>query len=439
MYKTLDESLVLETVFPVLLGMRISVFLFLWLFCAGSLRAQYNFYYGKVYDEVTRKPLSNVNLSVLSTRIGTVTNRKGEFSFFTDSIPATLVITHVGYQTKTVVIDQTSFSMVLYLLPEMKELPEVEIRANAHEAFFRHDQFAVMDYEIDSGLVYLLIYRQRLANGEVICKRPEGDTVARSAVCTFAPNKLFRDCMGYMHLLSSDSGFQIHRRGEILTLVHPVSLKRFDDVLKNCVVATSTTIYFRKVTDHGLGVEYYGVDRKTLARRTVSTIVDQERAAMLRRNEEDAGLLWKTRQPDSRDDFVTWNYVQKILYRPIKSAIFRIGGYICIFNTPDRQMEFYDPEGNYSYKISIQSDKVNDGRWTTEIYIDEKTAKVYTSFLRNGSCSIYSINLNTGELKKRVTVLHAYPEKINIYNGYIYYLYDVAGDPDNKMLFKQRL
>jgi hypothetical protein len=176
-----------------------------------------------------------------------------------------------------------------------------------------------------------------------------------------------------------------------------------------------------------------------MERKTVGQVKDEKRLKMMRRTEEDAGLLWRTSPPDSRADFVSWNYAHKILYRPVKSAMYLIGGYICIFNTPDRQMEFYDAEGNFSYKIAIGIDAVNDGRWAAEIYADPSTMKVYTAFLRNGNCTVYSINLNNGELKKKATILHSYPEKINVFNGHIYYLYEVAGDPDNKMLFKQRL
>lgn len=400
---------------------------------------QYKFYYGKVIDQVTKRPLGSVNLSVRNTRQGTATGRNGEFSFFTDSIPATLVVSSIGYVTKEILLDETSFSLTIYLLPQVKELAEVEITAYQNEPFYRDDHYAVRDYEIDSGLVYLLVFRTRLLNAELICKNTKGDTVARSEVLRFMPNHLFRDCMGYMHVLSNDSGFQIFRDGERLELIHPVSLKKFDDVLKNCVASTPETFYFQKVVDHGLGVEYFGINRKTLARNTISNVVDEKRMKMLRRNEGDAGLLWTTRQPDSHEDFVNWNYIHKILYRPIKTALYQIGSYICIFNTPERQMEFYDMEGNYSYKLALQTGLVEDGRWTAEILVDKYTGKVYTLFLRNGVCSLYRIDLNTGLLNKMLSMIYPFPSKVRVYKGFAYYLYDVPGSPDNKMLFRQRL
>ena len=48
------------------------------------------------------------------------------------------------------------------------------------------------------------------------------------------------------------------------------------------------------------------------------------------------------------------------------------------------------------------------------------------------------IDLNSGALKKRITLFHYYPEKVRVYNDFVYYLYDVSSDPDNKMLYRQR-
>ena len=400
---------------------------------------QYNFFYGKIFEAGTKTGMPGVNLSIQGSRIGTVTDKKGEFSFFIDSLPATLLVSYIGFETRTILLDATSFSLTLYLNRKATELQEVEIKANVNEAFFKDEHYAVLDYEIDSNLVYMLIYRQYLSKAELICKNLTGDTVATSSPFYFKPERLFRDCLGIMHVLSHDSGFQVFRQEKQLHLIHPVKMRKFDDVLKNCVAATPEVLFFQKVTDHGLGVEYFGVDRKTLLKNNISRITDEKKMKMLRRNAEDAQLLRNKTQPDGRDDFVTWNYVHKILYRPIKTALYRIGGYTCIFNTPDQLMEFYDISGNFSYKLALRINDVNDGRWSTDILTDETTEKVYTLFNRNGTCSVYEININSGVLKQRGSLPHLYPQKVRIYNGWVYYLYDVAGDADNKMLFRQKL
>lgn len=406
---------------------------------AGQGQEQYAFFYGKVLDQLTKKGLPNVNLSIAATSTGTVSGKKGDFSFFVDSVPCMLMVSHVGYKTKAIYLDNTSYSLTLYLEPAAEELQEVEIKARQQEFFFKDELYSVRDYEIDSGNIYLLVYKTRLLYTEILCKKPNGDTLARSPVIRFTPNRLFRDCMGYMHVLSNDSGFQINRVGTCLELTHPVGLKRFDNVLKDCIVSTPETFYFQKVVDKGQQVEYYGIDRKTLIRKNITSVTDEKKARLLRRNPGDLGLLWSTKPPDSREDFVTWNYVHKILYRPVKTALFRIGNYFCIFNTPEKQVEFYDMQGNYSYKLLLYPDQIHEGRWTQEVLIDEATTRVYTTFLRSGICTLYRIDLNNGNLKRVMELPHPFPQKIKIWNGDAYYLYDVPGTADNKMLFRQGL
>jgi hypothetical protein len=412
------------------------------LFFAGNTlvaQVKYNFFYGKVFESGTKTGMGGVNLSIEGSQIGTVTDKSGEFSFFIDTIPATLIVSHMGFESKVVLLDGTSFSLMLYLSRKATELMEVEIKASVHEAFFRDDHYSVLDYEIDSNMIYLLIFRQYLSKSELICKDLKGDTVATSGTFTFKPEKLFKDCLGTLHVLSHDSGFQVFRRNNQLNLIHPVRLKKFDDVLKNCVAATTDVLYFQKVTDHGQGVEYFGVNRNTLQKNSITQARDEKKMKMLRRNAKDAQLLGNKMHPDSREDFVTWNYVHKILYRPIKTSLYLIGDYTCIFNTPEQQMEFYDGTGNFSYKLALKTDNVKDGRWTSDILTDGITGKVYTLFMQNGTCRIYEINVNDGMLKRRVSLFHLYPQKLKIYDDWVYYLYDVAGDPDNKMLFRQKI
>ena len=399
---------------------------------------RYHFFYGKVVDQVSKQPIENVNLSIRRSKEGTVTGKNGEFSFFIDTIPASLLVSHVGYITKNILLDETSFSLTIYLSPAMNELPEVEIKANSREVFFKDDHYAVLDYEIDSNMVYLLIFRQNLSKAELICKNLAGDTIAASVPFYFKPERLFKDCLGFLHVLSHDSGFQVFRQEKKLHLIHPVNLKKFNDVLKNCVAATPEVLFFQRATDLGMGVEYFGVNRKNLLKKTIAQVKDEKKMKMLRRNLQDAQLLGNDLQPDSRDDFVTWNYVHKILYRPVKTALYRIGEFTCIVNIPERQMEFYDNAGSFSYKLALKIENVNDGRWTNDILLDERTGKIFTAFISNGHYSLYEIDLNSGILKKQLTLFHCYPQKVRVYNDFVYYLYDVAGDPDNKMLYRQK-
>ena len=416
---------------------------------------QFRFFYGKVLDKSTKKPIGNVNLSVENSKTGTVTDRNGDYSFYLDTIPSILTISHVGYATKRVILDTSSFFMTVYLAPFVKMLDEVVISATPHELIFKDKHYSILDYEIDSGFVYLLVYRYRFSKAELVCRKPSGDTVAKSGLLHFIPKKIMLDCIGYLHLFSDDTSYQVYRKGSELHVIHPVTLKKYDEILSDCVASTTELLFFKRSTDYGLGTEFYTINRKDKTRKWISQVRDEQKAKMLRRNPEDLWLLMSSSAPrdvnadntaESKEAVESvnvlsreWMWIRKIQYPPIKSFLYRVGEFICVFNIPGRQMEFFDLGGKYSYKLQLSVEKTGDGRWTNDIIIDGFTLKVYTTFLKNGIISLYEIDLNTGELIRKMSVYHFYPQKVKIYDNYIYYLYDDPISPDNKMLFRQRL
>jgi hypothetical protein len=270
----------------------------------------------------------------------------------------------------------------------------------------------------------------------------------------FRAKRLVKDCIGYLHVFSGDSVWQLFRRRTNILLIHPVTLRKYGEVLSNCIASTTELLYLKRTTDNGLGTEFYTIDRKTNVRRYISQVRDEKMAKMLRRNPEDAWMLMSPLQPDQnaatlgegRDEMVggrnatvDWYWVRKIVYPPIKTFLYRIGEFICIFNTPNKQMEFYDLQGNYSYKIELKLPSAGEGRWTNDILIDMITLKVFTTYLKNGVLSLHEIDLNTGELSKEISVEHLFPQKLRVFDNYLYYLYDDPISPDNKMLFRQHM
>jgi len=439
---------------PVIFFLLLCLLLLFSVFEDASAQRKFRFFYGKVIDKNTKTGISNVNFSVVNSTVGTVSGSNGEFSFYIDTIPAIMTVSHIGYATKKVLLDTSTYNMTLYLVTAVRELKEVIISATPHEAVFKDKHYAVLDYEVENGNIYLVVYRIRLSNSELIYKTPGGDTIAKSGALPFTPKKVFRDCLGYLHISSADSVYQVERKGNFLQLMHPVTIRKYDEILSDCVASTEEVLFFKRVTDHGLGTEFYSVNRKTHDRQWISQIRDEKKAKMLRRNPEDAMMLMRSSQPDigsqkmsesrdvmkmTRDGFTDWMWIRKIIYTPIKSFLYKIGDFICIFNTPNKQMEFYDLAGNYSYKLQLKADNAGEGRWTNDILIDEINLKVYTTFLKNGVNALYEIDLNTGELTKIMSIFHYFPQKIRIHDGYVYYLYDDPQDPDNKMLFRQRL
>ena len=159
----------------------------------AACQVHYRFFYGKVLMTDNGKPISNVNISFVGSKMGSVTDPNGAFSFYIDTVPITMIVSHLGFKTKRVILDGTSNSMTLYLDSEIRDLKEVEIRANKIESFFRSEHYTLRDYDIDTGYVYMLVYRNRVSKEELICRNRAGDTVARTGILNFTPTSLYQD------------------------------------------------------------------------------------------------------------------------------------------------------------------------------------------------------------------------------------------------------
>ncbi|TSA29781.1 MAG: carboxypeptidase-like regulatory domain-containing protein [Bacteroidetes bacterium] len=400
-----------------------------------------NFYfYGKVLDKETRQPLHSVNISFTGTTLGSATNSRGEFSFFIDTIPVYMTVSHLGYQTQRIWLDNSSPSITVLLKPEARLLQEVEIKAtNEPIAFFKDSQYSVLDYAVDSNRVYMLIYRFRRAESELLCLSLFGDTTSCSGALPFRPQGLFHDCLGYIHVLSNDSSYQIFRDSSVLRLVYPSDIERFRKTLSDCVASAGDLLFFRKVSRNQLGVEFYTINRKTSQRQHLTRADDEKKMKMLRRNPDDNALLMMGDIPDSREAFQQYSWIKNVLYKPNTSSLHKLEEMICVFNTADYTLELYTLNGDFAAKLKMQVQETNDGRWTTEIYVDEIDHKIYTSFLKNGTFTLYRIDLNNGDLKRIVTASHMYPQKVKVHHNFLFYVYDVPGTGDNKHMFRQKL
>lgn len=319
-------------------------------------------------------------------------------------------------------------------------LKEVEIKAeNEPELFFKDTQYSVLDYTVDSNQVYMLIYRFRRAESEVLCLSISGDTASSSGSLQFRPNELFHDCLGHIHVLSHDSAYQVFKDYTILRLIYASEIERFRRTLSDCVASAGDLLFFRKVSRNQLGVEFYTINRLTSERQHLTNANDEEKLKMLRRNPDDNSLMMMSGIPDGREAFQEYVWVKKILYKPNTSTLHKIDDMLCVFNTADYTLELYTLGGEFTSKLKMQVQETRDGRWTTEIYIDKIEQKAYTSFLKNGRMTLYRIDLNNGNLRRIASTPHMYPQKVKVHNNFLFYLYDIPGEGDNKHMFRQKL
>jgi hypothetical protein len=402
--------------------------------------AQIHRFSGQVVDSKTHQPVSNVNISIAGSRAGGISGEDGSFSLATDTLPVNLLLSHVSYKTQRIWMERETTGMMVLMEPKVAFLEEVEI-SGTHEPypFFKDEKYTVLDYQVDRGLVYLLVYRFRRAKSELLCQTFSGDTLLSPFSLPFKPTSLFRDCMGYLHVLSKDSIYQIYMGKESMNILYRYDIESFHRSLENCMVASEDVMYFRKQSPDRLTVDFYMVDRHNGRRQVLTSTTNQELSEVLSDNPGDYIYLISERIPDGRDNMVEYVWVRTILYKPNRSVMFQIGDSLCVFNVTEGIMELYDMEGSFVNKLSLPIEKSMEGEWTQDVHIDAMEHQAFTSSMKNGHMILYQVDLQTGALHRMLKTIHAFPEKVNVYGGYLLYLYDKPWEGDEKYLYRQKI
>lgn len=395
---------------------------------------------GKVLDRETRAPIKGANITITGTRKGAVSADDGSFTFTIYYAPVYMNVSYVGYESQRIWIEETTPFITVLLSIAPTPLAEVEIRSKTEPVpFFKDNKYAVLDYEVDSGLVWMIIYRFRRINTELICKTISGDTIARTDPLRFKPSELFRDCLGNIHILTEDSAWQLYIEGDRLRLIYPVPLPRLKASLGPCVAASDSLLFLRKISPDGMIVNFSAIDRKSSKVRQLQMAADPEKLKMLRDSPYDRYLLMLDTIPDDFSTATYMHWLKKIIYPPNTSTLHKIGDLMCVFNTADYTLTLYTLQGDFTARLKMPVEKITDGKWTTEIYIDDVQNKAYTSFRKGGQFTLYRIDLNTGDLKRQFSATHNFPRKFRVHNNWVFYLYDIPGEGDNKHIFRQKL
>lgn len=436
----------------------------LFLLCLNGSEAQNArfVFRGKVLDHTTYAAIRGANITVEGTRRGCSSDAEGNFTMTVYTRPVYVRVSHVGYETQRIWLEQGTNAITILLNPATQSLPDVEIRAvNDPVPWFKDRRYAVLDYEVAGEKVFLLVYPFSMKKAELVCRSFSGDTLARPEPLPFKPASIFRDCLGNVHVLSGDSVYQVCHDGNRTKLCYVTGLGKFREILADCVTSTDSLLYFRKESADQLSAEYYQVDRCTHRRDLFAALGDEEKERMKRRNPGDYELLTMRDPPRNPEKALTWQWLKKVVYQTDQSSLHRVGDQLCMINPVDQTILLYTLSGTFNAKLKMTIHRKGQPpavaatktgpvppagfppeelrRWTREIYADPVANQLYTSFVHGGTYTLYRIDLNTGILRPTLSTRHAYPQKLQVYDRHLFYMYDLPGEGDNRHLFRQKL
>lgn len=370
---------------------------------------------GKVTDTYTGKPVSSVHIKLNNTTSGTITNRHGLFRIHVQALPVKLKFSHLSYGDTLLTINSISF-INLELNTNPQNLPQVEVSGEKVVNLINKKLLGIVDYEFFGDSILMLAYdylKSKEQNPLLILMSPKGDTLNTSFIGK--DGFLYKDCMGYLHLVGQDTSYQIHKAENRFKLIYPVETKVFVETMSSCVASLENKYFVQEYSMHNQVASFFLYDFKNKKMEEFHTVKDDDAIAMLIDRNRFHAMGKEPTQADLR-------FEEMCFFDPIFVPLLQLDTQICIMNYVNNKLELFNSKGEKNKEVSINFHQ--NRFWKEEVYSDEVAGKIYAKFLKSGKTVLKEINIETGEITNEIKVPdYRYIEKISVHNDYLYFLY----------------
>lgn len=390
----------------------LSIFCF---FIAHHAIAQSNefVFWGIVTDSTNNISISDVNIKITGTTVGTTSDLQGNFSIISDKLPITLIFTHISYQNYYYKISEPiKFPIKIKMIPRIKMLSTVSVISGKIDKIMDKRPYDVWDYEIYEDKLLLLCFdiTTRLVlldfNGDTVCSTP----VKR-------PEMLYKDCLGNVHLLTKDTAYQIYYNSKSIHLLYPNEVNLFLKNLKNCIFELNSKLYFKEYSRFEQQLNYYYFDENTKVPANFRTILNKQNLSIIN------SLKYVPKERCKYIDEVLFfqkQFFEDSVYCPIVKSL----DSIYLFNFIDNRIECYDSDGRPIEGKFKNIDFHKDDLRKKTILTDEANGKIYVWFVHQSISTLNRIDLLTGKLKETIKLPgYTQIEKIQIYNDNLFFIY----------------
>lgn len=360
--------------------------------------------------------VENVNISVLNTQYGTVSNAQGQYALVLSDNNKRINLHYscIGYQDTVVGItpkqlEKDSLNISFRMRKQAYALNEVSILAE--RPHFEGDRNIIMDFEVYDGVVCMLQgngskYRILLADVDL----KVFDTIPLSK--RIKPVRLLKDCMGNCQLMGSDSVYQIDLQDKTKPYL-ATERNHYNAVMGDCLFLTDQHLYLRKTIMEGFSTMFYRIDVATKQKQPLfCDDGSDEYLAFLDEMNFDAAN--RPKHGPSHED---WERFMRIAwFRDSSAHLALMRKKLVYFNHENNQIRQYDQNLNELKSCPIDYSQKSD--WKPQILQDPAKNKFYT-FIGHW---LHEIDINTGETHPKAKLNVDIYSKVALWNRHLYIL-----------------
>lgn len=401
---------------------------------------------GWVIDAGTGMPLKNASITLKGSLSGTLSDSTGAFSLETSRNIVFLNVSILGYEKTSVRVNRAfEDTVIVALTRKINTLDEVVINALPVQVVSKSRRYNVLDYDFYKDNVLMITYVD-LDRAKLVLINENSDTLGYKKIPS-EPNRLFRDCLGNLHVVCKDSIYQAYYDGNTLSLLPAKSVRDFESILLPCVAQDSSSLIlerrfgsrrmeadeFHPFFTHNLAIGYYCIDKKNRKRKPLIYIEDEKTIVMS--NDEDYYIMMKQRA--GLKTFGDRTFSETLIFKEIYSPLYTIKNRIYLFDYANGYIKTFDKENKVKDAIPINFH--NTIQFSRAMDVDRKTNKAFAFFESDGLTEVKEINLNTGVITTSYKIPFVFVTQVKVNNDYIYFIRKGKNDDDTRYLSRMKM
>ena len=386
----------------------------------------------KVYGNLG---VENVNISVLNTQHGTVSNAKGQYTLLLpeNNRRINLHYSCIGYQDTLVSLtsrqlQRDSINISFRMRKQNYNLKEVTVTAKQK---LYGEKYYFMDFEVFDQVICILAACPN-KNMRCLIMADEDlrgfDTIPIPAHIT--PELVMRDCMGNCQLVANDSVYEI----DLMTEPHSflaVDRAFFFKIMSDCLFATDKHIYFKEKGMQGYYTSFYRVDRET---KNPQQLFSSDMSENYNKYWDEMTFYMSIWSPNSHGapPGVWSRHIKTHWFRPSDAELLLSNDTLYFFNQSIGYVQRYDLRIHKIDSCAI-SYPFMEG-WKHILYQDLVQNRFYTIL----DSQMYEINPMLGSITAKTKLMPNLYPKIVIHNGQLLLLKKALNSFGEKITYIER-
>lgn len=331
-------------------------------------------------------------------------------------------------------------------LKKIQLIDEVTVNANG-QIVFDTPNINLIDFYVGEQGKYLILKGK---GNYFLSKLADDLSLNYSLLLTFKPEKLIEDCTGNLQILSADSIYKIDVPSQEVQIYEPQSMAFYHDYFSNCVGETNENLLYNFLSNSNQTVTFNSIDKALHVQKTFYQAQDSNQVLVAKDCQQELfadNYDFRNQMQEinisqlhaSRAQFQRLMFYNFVVSKPDYNPLFTLNNDVYIFDHySDSLMIFNGNSLSLKNAIPIAYHKMKN--WKKELLLDEASQTFYTTFLFNGNLYISELSSTDFSIVKSMKVKrNSFPNRLMVYEGFLYYDYTNSSEDSFVKLFRQRL